>query len=291
MLKKLKFSVAMSAYKNDNPVYLDRALESVITLQTIVPNEIVFVVDGPVGEDLNSIINKYEQEYEFFRVIRLEKNGGLGNALRIAVAEAKYELIARMDSDDVAVPDRFEQQLNYFTSNEEIDIVGGDISEFIDKEDNIVAYREVPKTDEEIKEYIKTRCPLNHVSVMFKKSAVIKSGGYLDLFWNEDYYLWIRMAENKCVMANTGTVLVNVRVGEDMYRRRGGMKYFKSEKFLQKYMLKRKMISRTTYTLNVLKRFIVQCLLPNKLRGFIFKKFARKNKQDCWFNKIKIIIR
>lgn len=266
----------MSVYKNDNPVFLERALESIITLQTVKPSEIVFVVDGPISEELETIVKKYEDIYNFFRVIRLEKNGGLGNALRIAVKESKYELIARMDSDDVAVENRFEQQLKYFCNNETLDIVGGNISEFIGEENNIVAYRKVPERDKDIKEYLKTRCPLNHVSVMYKKSAVEKAGGYLDLFWNEDYYLWIRMVENNCVMANTGTVLVNVRVGEDMYRRRGGRKYFKSEKFLQRYMLERKMINYSTYVFNVLKRWIMQCLLPNKLRGWVFKKFARK---------------
>ena len=277
-MERLKFSVAMSVYKNDNPVFLERALESITTLQTVKPNEIVFVVDGPISEELEVVVKKYEDIYDFFRVIRLEENGGLGNALRIAVKESKFELIARMDSDDVAVANRFEQQLEFFYNNEILDIVGGDISEFIGEENNIVAYRKVPNSDKDIKEYLKTRCPLNHVSVMYKKSSVEKVGGYLDLFWNEDYYLWIRMVENNCIMANTGTVLVNVRVGEDMYRRRGGRKYFKSERFLQKYMLERKMINRSTYVFNVLKRWIVQCLLPNKLRGWVFKKFARKEK-------------
>lgn len=98
----------------------------------------------------------------------------------------------------------------------------------------------------------------------------------MDLFWNEDYYLWIRMAENGCNMANTGTTLVNVRVGEEMYKRRGGSKYFKSECFLQKYMLKRRMISFDTYLINVTIRFIMQILLPNSVRGWVFRTFARE---------------
>lgn len=135
--------------------------------------------------------------------------------------------------------------------------------------------RRVPKLDKEIKEYLKIRCPLNHVTVMFKKSSVKKSGGYLDLFWNEDYYLWIRMAEKGCIMENTGTILVNVRIGKDMYQRRGGKKYFKSEKYLQDYMLSKKIIDKKTYILNVFKRFIVQIILPNSIRGWVFKNFTR----------------
>ncbi len=271
-----KFSVAISVYKNDNPVHFDRALESITSLQASIPDEIVLVVDGPVSEELNSVISKYEAEYSMMNVIRLPQNMGLGNALKIAVDSARNELIARMDSDDIALPDRFSKQLKMFEDDPELDIVGGDISEFIDTEDNVVAYRRVPTEDANIKEYLKFRCPFNHVTVMYKKSAVIKSGGYLDLFWNEDYYLWIRMCEQNCRMANTGTVLVNVRTGKDMYKRRGGTKYYKSEKFLQDYMLKRKMIGFSTYFMNLTKRFIVQVFMPPRIRGWVFRKFARK---------------
>ena len=275
-MSELKFSVAMSVYRNDDPAQFDRALESITVLQTVKPDEIVLVVDGHVGDGLNGVIAKYEALFSIFRVIRLEKNGGLGNALRLAVEHATYELIARMDSDDVSLPTRFEEQLRYFSENGEVDIVGGDISEFVGEEENVVAYRKVPCSDAEIKTYMKKRCPLNHVSVMYKKAAVLNAGGYLDLFWNEDYYLWIRMAEKGAAMGNTGTVLVNVRTGADMYSRRGGKKYFKSELFLQKYMLERKMIGRAIYLENVLKRWIVQRLLPNRIRGWVFRTFARR---------------
>lgn len=270
------FSVAMSVYRSDNPDFFDRALSSIIDDQTIKPNEIVLVVDGPVSNEINNVINKYEKKYEIFNVIRLEQNGGLGNALKIAVENATHELIARMDSDDVSVPTRFEEQLKYFETNPEIDIVGGDITEFIGEENNIVGKRSVPLSNESIREYMKTRCAMNHVSVMYKKKAVESAGGYQDWFWNEDYYLWIRMWLNGTVFANTGSVLVNVRVGEEMYQRRGGSKYFESEKGLQDYMLKNKMINHSTYIKNVAKRLIIQKLMPNKLRGWVFRTFARK---------------
>lgn len=275
-MELMPFSVAISVYAKDNPAYFDRALESITEKQTIIPDEIVLVVDGPIPEESNSVIRKYAFRYSIFNIIRLEKNGGLGNALKIAVDNAKFELIARMDSDDIAASDRFEQQLKFLLKNPKVDIVGGDISEFIDDEENIVAYRKVPTTDGEIKNYLKKRCPFNHVAVMYKKTSVMNAGGYMDLFWNEDYYLWIRMVENGAVTANTGTILVNVRTGKDMYKRRGGRKYFKSEKFLQKYMLKHKIIGFGTYISNVAKRFIVQVLLPNNIRGWVFKKFARR---------------
>lgn len=270
------FSVAISVYKSDNPIYFDRALSSITDLQTIKPDEVVLVVDGPVSKNIDLVIKKYEDKYPFFNVIRLETNGGLGNALKIAVENAKYDLIARMDSDDVSVNTRFAEQLSFFVNNPDIDIVGGDITEFIDKESNVVGKRSVPKSNYEIREYMKTRCAMNHVSVMYKKASVINAGGYQDWFWNEDYYLWIRMWLNGAKFANTGTVLVNVRVGEEMYQRRGGAKYFNSEKGLQDYMLQHNMINYITYLNNVGKRFVVQKLLSNKIRGWVFRTFARK---------------
>ena len=117
---------------------------------------------------------------------------------------------------------------------------------------------------------------MNQMTVMFKKASVENVGGYIDWYCDEDYYLWLRMALADMKFFNISDTLVNVRVGEDMYRRRGGKRYFQSEARLQKFMLEKKIINRSTYASNVTKRFIVQVLLPNKLRGVVFKKFARK---------------
>jgi len=269
-----KFSVAMSVYKKDNAIWLRAALNSIYS-QTIQPDEVLLVVDGWVPTEIKTVIQEYMNR-RTFKPIWLQENRGLGNAMRVAVQEARYELIARMDSDDIAVPDRFEQLLCLFLNDPSLDIVGGNIAEFIGNEANIVAYREVPCRDREIKEYMQKRCPFNHMTIMLKKDAVLKAGNYQDWFWNEDYYLWIRMLENGCKMANTGTILVNVRVGKDMYKRRGGWKYFCSEAKLQKYMLDKQIIGVGTYLMNIAKRLIVQVLLPNSLRGFVFQKFARK---------------
>lgn len=272
------FSVAMSVYRNDDPRFFHRALESITQLQTVLPDEIVLVVDGPVGDDLNRVIQSFSERYPIFRVIRLEQNGGLGNALSLAVTHAGCELIARMDSDDVSVPDRFRQQLDYFAAHPGTDIVGGDIAEFIGDEDSLAGIRRVPRSNEEIREYMKKRCALNHVSVMFRRQAVLRAGGYRHWFWNEDYDLWIRMWLDGAVFANTGTVLVKVRVGEEMYRRRGGWRYFKSEAGLQRLMRKRGMISLPRYLLSLGERFVIQVLLPGRLRGVVFRTLARTKK-------------
>ena len=275
---KREFAVILSVYCKDQAPFVKRALESIWQLQTVRPAQIVLMIDGPVGADILAVIDAFAAQCPVLKVVQLPQNVGLGNAMRIAMEETEYEIVARMDSDDISVPDRFVQQLRFFEENAEVDVVGGDISEFVGEEDHVVAYRRVPESDEAIKRYLKKRCPLNHVAVMFKKTAVQKAGGYIELFWNEDYYLWIRMAQCGAVMANTGTVLVNVRTGKDMYSRRGGKRYFQSELFLQKYMLNRKMISLPTYIDNVAKRWIMQRVLPNRIRGWVFRTLARKGK-------------
>ena len=272
--RDIKFSVSMCVYGKDNPLWFETAVESVIN-QTVRASEIVLVVDGPVPDKLDSIIKKYEA-MPGFKVIRFEENQGHGNARRAGLKAATYELVALMDADDICIPERFEKQLEIFANDPTVDIVGGNISEFIGDPENIVAKREVPSVDAEIKEYMKKRCPMNQMTVMFKKSSVEQVGGYLDWYCDEDYYLWIRMAIANMKFANMPDTLVYVRVGEQMYQRRGGRKYFRSEAKLQKYMLKHKIIGFGTYTVNVTKRFIVQRLLPNKIRGWVFKKFARK---------------
>jgi len=263
----------MCVYGKDDPEWFDAAVSSILN-QTVQPTEVVLVVDGPVPPALDAVITKYEKT-DLFRVIRLEKNTGHGNARRVGLENCSHELVALMDADDISVPDRFEKQLSVFSADGEVSVVGGPISEFVDSVKEPVGYRIVPRTDGEIKEYLKKRCPMNQVTVMFRKSKIMDVGGYIDWYCNEDYYLWIRLYLAGARFANIPDVLVHVRVGADMYMRRGGWKYFCSEFKLQNYMLANRVMKPGTYIVNVLKRFVVQVFLPNKLRGFIFKKFAR----------------
>jgi glycosyltransferase involved in cell wall biosynthesis len=273
----MNFSVVTSVYKNDVPQYVKLALESITDSQTIKPDEVVLVVDGPVSADLERVIDEFEKNRpELFKVIRLAKNGGLGNALRIGVSEATHPIIARMDSDDISLSDRFEKQLLFLKEHPDISIVGGQISEFIQTPDLSVGKRVVPCSNDEISTYIKSRCPFNHMAVMMRRADVLEVGNYIDWHYNEDYYLWIRMAEAKKRMANLEDILVNVRVGKEMYARRGGWKYFKSEWGLQNYMLKGGLISLPRYLANTIVRFGVQVCMPDSMRGFLFRKLFRK---------------
>ena len=276
MDQNIKFSVSMCVYGGDNAEWFKTSVESVLN-QTLVPNEIVLVVDGPVPDDLNTVIRKFE-ESELFKVIRLETNNGHGIARKTGLDNCTNELVAIMDADDICTPARFEKQIEAFHDYPDSDIVGGMITEFIDTPDNVVGKRIVPLEDIEIKEYMQRRCPMNLVTVMFKKSSIEKVGGFIDWYCEEDYYLWLRMALANMKFRNVDDVLVNVdikRIKQVLYKRRGGVKYFKSEAKLQKYMLDNKIIGFPRYLINVAERLILQVLMPNKMRSFIFRKLAR----------------
>ena len=268
-----KFSVSICVYGGDNAEYFDLAMQSIFN-QTLMPDEVVLVVDGPLGAEINNVISKYQGD--ILKVIRLKKNVGHGDARRIGLENCTYDLVALMDADDISVNNRFEKQIDMFLKNSDISIVGGQITEFVDGIDNMVGQRIVPLDDKNIKEYMKKRCPMNQVTVMFKRKDVQAVGGYIDWYCEEDYYLWIRMALSNLKFANVPDVLVNVRVGNEMYQRRGGLKYFKSEAKLQRFMLDNKIIGFSRYFINVSERLVLQVLMPNKLRGFVFKMLARE---------------
>lgn len=257
-----KFSVVTSVYKNDKSEFVRVALDSMLINQTVKPTEIVLVRDGQVPEALDKLLDEYEGRYpEVFNIIRLKQNGGLGKALRLGVESAKYDIVARMDSDDICLPNRFELQLKYMELHPNVDIIGGQMTEFIDTPDNIIGKRIVPCTNDEIYNFMKNRCALNHVTVMFRKEAVLKAGNYQDWFWNEDYYLWIRMMKEKSQFTNVPEVLVNVRSGADQYARRGGRRYYESEKGIKELQFENKMISKKEYIYYVAQRYINTLLI------------------------------
>lgn len=271
----MSFSVCMSVYKNDKPADFLVAVRSILN-QTVAPSEIIMVVDGPIPNELELALSVIKKEFEGLKLVRFAENRGHAAARQAGVDNATNELVAVMDSDDIALPDRFEKQLAFLAANEDIDIVGGQIDEFIGEVDNVVGRREVPCSDEEIKNYLKSRCPMNLMTILAHKSCIQRVGGYIDWFCEEDYYLWIRMALAGCKFANLPDTLVNVRVGEAMYQRRGGWRYFKSEAKLQHYMWKHHLIGLPRYLYNVAIRFAVQVAMPNSVRGWVFRTFARK---------------
>ncbi len=273
-----KYSVLMAVYAKDRPDRFTAALNSMIE-QTCPPDEIVIVKDGPLGNDLELVLTIFMTEFPgLIHVEANEINLGLGPALNKGVNACRNELIARMDADDISRKDRIEKQLQVFAEDPSLSVCGGIIREFYDDDtDDTAGYRVVPEDDEAIKEYLKTRCPFNHMTVMFRKSEVLKAGNYQDLLYNEDYLLWIRMMQAGCVFRNIQEVLVDVRAGRDMYARRGGTDYFNSEKKIQDILLEDGIIDNMTYRLNMAKRTVVQKWMPASVRGFVFKHAARSS--------------
>lgn len=274
MNEKYKFSVLMAVYKNDNPEYLVQAIDSIIN-QTLLANEIVIVIDGPVPECISIILDDYNVRIDCLKLLWLPENIGLGSALREGLKQCSFELVARMDSDDISLPNRFERQIASFKKHPDVSLIGTNISEFIRDPNNIVSHRRVPSTDFEIKKYLKSRSPFNHMSVMFKKIDVEKAGSYKHWYLNEDYYLWIRMTLIGCEFMNLNEVLVNMRIDEKTFLRRGGWGYFITQKKIFDYMLQNKMINIFEYTYNNFVRFVTRILLPNNMRSWLYRKLLR----------------
>lgn len=269
-----EFSVLMSVYCKEHPDYLKQALDSVFS-QTVRASQVVLVEDGPLTPQLDMIIDDYCSRYPELDVVPLAENRGLGLALAEGILHCKYELVSRMDSDDIARNDRFEIQLNVFEDNPTIDICGSQMLEFEGDISNIVTRRRVPLADADIKRYQKRRDGLNHVTVMFKKTAVLRAGNYQHCPLMEDTLLWVNMFKNGATAMNVDDYLVYVRIGKDMFERRGGWAYYKKYKQARKKIYDTGYISWWDYYYTILVQFTV-ALMPNKLRGFVFKKILHK---------------
>ncbi len=267
----LRFSVLMSIYYKEVPINLDKALESITDIQTLKPNEIVLVKDGPLTKELENIIDKYIKKYpNLFKIIALEKNYGLGKALNIGLESCTFELVARMDGDDISKPDRFEKQIEFMKKNPQVDILGSWIDEFIEKDNNIKirSIRKVPEKNNEIYLKLKSICAFNHPTVMYKRRKVIEAGSYLQDFVLEDYYLWIRLAQKNAVMYNLQESLLNFRITEGTSKRRGGIKLLKSDLKFQRYLLESHFLTKSEYLRNII-IYGTYRIIPWKLRELL----------------------
>lgn len=267
----MNYSVLMSVYDKEQPEFLEKSIESVVN-QTVVTDDFVIVCDGPLKESLSDVLKKMHDKYPFITIFEREKNEGLGSALSFGLLQTKNEIIMRMDSDDICLPERASIQLPLMN---DFDVVGGTISEFNGSEDNIIGYRCVPLSFEKIYSFAKKRNPFNHPSVMFKKSVILEAGNYQTLLYFEDYYLWVRVLSCTHKVCNVPNVLVNMRSGVSMRKRRGGKKYRKSLKTLRKYMLKNKFISFPRYLFLNFAQSVFSIASPG-IKEKIYKKFLRK---------------
>jgi glycosyltransferase involved in cell wall biosynthesis len=272
MLEANNFSVVMAVYKADNPLFLQEAYISIVE-QSIVPSEVVIVVDGPVEPKLQKEI-KMIASNKLVNCIWLEVNVGRGKARDIGILNSRHNIIALMDADDISYHKRFEEQLSAMQIIG-CDIIGGYISEFNSYPEDSTLLRKVPLTHPEIVKRSKSLQSMNHVTIMFKKEIYTKINGYKDLKFIEDYDLLFRLISNGAQFANIPINLVYVRVSNDQYNRRKGINYFLEEVNLQNQMYHSKFISLLTYTINILTRLLIR-FLPTFIFKFITKNFYRK---------------
>ena len=208
----MEYSVLMSVYAKEKPEYFDEAIQSILN-QTVMTNDFVIVCDGPLTEELNAVLCKHLSKYpEIIKPVRLSENIGTGAALNVGVAHCRNELIAKMDSDDISVPTRCERQLKEFAKDKELTVLGGNIIEFTDNTNNPISRRLVPSDNNGIRRYARRRQPFNNMTVMYKKSAVQKVGGYKAMTRGEDYDLYIRLLLNDFYCRNIDESLVYARI-------------------------------------------------------------------------------
>lgn len=269
-----KISVLLSVYNKEKPEFFDLALESIYN-QTVKADEWVIVKDGIISQELQNVIEKYKGLGVNIKEIQLEENKGLGIALSVGVPECSNELIARMDTDDISVPNRFELQFAEFESDPELDICGGQIIEFESDPDKPIAERRVPCLHDAIVEYQKLRCAFNHMTVMYKKSKVMEAGNYQNCPLMEDDWLWVRMILAGAKCENVEECLCKVRTNKDMIARRGGLKYYKQYKSARKQILDTGFITKKQYIKTNLIQWLV-CMMPGSLRRFVFFSMLHK---------------
>lgn len=267
------FSVLMSVYKKENSAFLKLALKSIWNDQVLKPNEIVIVKDGPLTDELNEALEAFSKEKPV-KLIQLDKNYGLGIALNKGLQECTYDIVARMDSDDISKPNRFKTQLAKFKEDPELDVIGAAIDEFESDIDQVKATRRLPEGGPELYRLATKRNPMNHPVVMFRKEAVLAVGGYKHFPLFEDYYLWARMMVNGSKFYNCPESLLYFRFSTNTYNRRAGLSYALTELKLEKEFFKMGLLKWWDFLTNVPLKFGIR-ISPKFFRIYLYKQFLR----------------
>lgn len=270
----------MSVYKSEKPAYLDRSLQSVWDDQTLKPDEIILVQDGPVGEELATIIKKWKEKLADNLVLLVnETNLGLTKSLNRGIKVAKGEYIARMDSDDISLPERFAHQVEFMDAHPEISVVGGAIQEFNDQ-DGIIGNRHFPEDTPAILNYIHKASPVAHPAVMIRK-AMFNEG----VLYNEEYRttqdlaLWFDVLASGHLMANLDEYVLQFRRERDVYQRRKNKKDSRMElgihlrgiKMLFGFSPIKSLYPIARYTMRLLPKSIIHKIYNSKARGSLLK--------------------
>lgn len=270
------YSFLMSVYHKENPQLLREAIESMLN-QTQKSEEIFIVCDGPLTSELDAVLEEYQEKApKLFTIFRLPNNIGLGGALAEGILRCRNELVARMDSDDISLPDRMEKTLAFFCQNPDLSVVGGQIAEFSGSISKVLDYRRVPTSDSEIRHMLKKRNPMNHVTTVMKKSDVIACGNYENVYGFEDYVLWANMLHAGKRFGNIDALCVYVRVDDDMYKRRSGKKCYQGAVVLENTLKRNREITRFEYMKNITVRFLGYRVIPNFVRKILYQTVLRE---------------
>ncbi len=270
----MKFSVLMSVYAKEDPLFLKDALESVVD-QTVKANEIIIVEDGPLTEELNEVLDRFQKKYSVIKRYPLKENIGLGGALNFGIQYAENELIARMDTDDIAVKNRFELQLQAFAKEPKLGIIGGHVAEFVDTPDVVTAYRKVPLNSADIHKFARRRSPFNHPTVMYKKSVIQQLDGYDSTAIRiEDYDLWLRALSSDVLCVNLDVTLLKYRANPEAIKRRKSFSSLKSHVTARRRFYKSGYISYSDLAYGITTQIILY-FLPVKTANRLFQRIAR----------------
>ena len=267
-----RFSVLLPVYHRDSPEFLRRAFGSVTVEQTLRPDEVVIVRDGPVGQELGQTLDELVATSPVrVVVVELAENVGLARALEQGLARCAHEIVARMDADDVSRPERFAVQVPLVVGG--LDIVGSAIEEFDDESevhDGGAVVRTPPLSAQDIATGSRFHSPFNHPSVVYRRSAVAAAGGYQDLPLMEDYWLFARMLQAGARAQNVAEPLVLYRVGAGAYARRGGVRLLRSELRLQWRMRRAGFTTPAQLVRNVVVRGGYR-LIPERFRKRMYR--------------------
>jgi glycosyltransferase involved in cell wall biosynthesis len=262
------FSLLVPVYDGDRPDRIRRAMRSAVDDQTVRPDQVVIVRDGPVRDELAWCLDELHRSSPVpVTFVPLRQNAGLGPALDRGLAASWFDVVARMDADDVAMPHRFEVELPLIA---EADIVGAGLYEFVADTDDIVGRRVPPTDPARIRRYARMHDPFNHPTVVYRRDAVLAAGGYGDLPLMEDYALFARMLQGGARAVNVAEPLVYYRVGAKAFKRRGGTGLLRSELRLQRDFLRCGFLTPAEYLRNVAVRGGYR-LIPWWLRRAVYR--------------------
>lgn len=269
------FSLLLPVYAGDHPKHLRRAFESATTEQTLPPDEVVIVQDGPLPTALSAELDRLEEECPIpVQRVRLSRNRGLAIALQEGLQHCSFDIVARADADDVCVPERFAIQVPMIADG--LDVVGSALAEFQTDETVIEAVRRRPTESGAIRRFASFHNPVNHPSVVYRRSAVLAAGGYQEMPLMEDYWLWARMIVAGAAIANVEEALVRYRAGSGLYSRRGGLRALRSDWAFQQKAHEIGLTTRVQMVRNLVQRFGYR-VVPDNVRKWGYRLLVARH--------------